>query len=392
MISKRFIISILSIFIFPFSATSAFAAIITISPSQSIQTVVNTANSGDTIQVRAGTYPSFTISKNNLIIAGYPGERPILSGGSGIVLSGSGIIFSNFEVTSMSANQSAAILSRGSDNIIKDNLVHGNISQGTNGIIVMGTNNRVENNTLHNNNRMGIGIYNSSGNIITNNTVYNNKLSAGDSDGIHCIGDSAGQSHDNIIRDNITYENADDGIDTWNCTSNQIIGNISHHNGGTGDGHGIKLGYGGNNIVKNNTSYSNLACGFTSNGSGNSYENNIAYSNAQCGFTDSYRVPGNTGTSSFINNVAYNNPTNYVKGQYTTVFTGNSESAPSPPPSTIPIKPGDANGDNKVDGIDYIVWLNHYSQSVSGATNGDFNNSGIVDGVDYVVWLNNYGK
>ena len=53
--------------------------------------------------------------------------------------------------------------------------------------------------------------------------------------------------------------------------------------------------------------------------------------------------------------------------------------------------PGDANGDGKVDGLDYVVWLNNYSKSVTaGAGSGDFNNSGIVDGLDYVIWLNNY--
>ena len=71
----------------------------------------------------------------------------------------------------------------------------------------------------------------------------------------------------------------------------------------------------------------------------------------------------------------------------------------SPPPSTAPspspspaAKPGDANGDGQVDGVDYVVWLNHFNQSVSGAANGDFNNNNKVDGVDYVIWLNNYGK
>ncbi len=64
---------------------------------------------------------------------------------------------------------------------------------------------------------------------------------------------------------------------------------------------------------------------------------------------------------------------------------------PSSTPVTL-MKPGDANNDNRVDGVDYIVWLNHYNQSVSGATNGDFNNSNRVDGVDYIVWMNNYGK
>lgn len=79
-----------------------------------------------------------------------------------------------------------------------------------------------------------------------------------------------------------------------------------------------------------------------------------------------------------------------VNNTYTGVFPCGS--SPSPAPSPLPAKPGDADGDNDVDGVDYVIWLNHYNQSVFGPTNGDFNNSGKVDGVDYVVWLNNYGK
>jgi hypothetical protein len=63
----------------------------------------------------------------------------------------------------------------------------------------------------------------------------------------------------------------------------------------------------------------------------------------------------------------------------------------SPTPTTT-VKAGDANGDGKVDGVDYVIWLNHYNQTVAVGTLGDFNKSGKVDGVDYVVWLNNYGK
>jgi len=51
---------------------------------------------------------------------------------------------------------------------------------------------------------------------------------------------------------------------------------------------------------------------------------------------------------------------------------------------------GDANGDGKVDGIDYVIWLSHYNQYVSGAENGDFNGDNKVDGMDYVIWLQNY--
>ena len=61
-------------------------------------------------------------------------------------------------------------------------------------------------------------------------------------------------------------------------------------------------------------------------------------------------------------------------------------------PSPLPPIPGDANGDRHVDGLDYVIWLNHYNTSTSnGATDGDFSNDGSVDGLDYVVWLNNYG-
>ncbi|OGG02235.1 hypothetical protein A2W14_02595 [Candidatus Gottesmanbacteria bacterium RBG_16_37_8] len=55
--------------------------------------------------------------------------------------------------------------------------------------------------------------------------------------------------------------------------------------------------------------------------------------------------------------------------------------------------PGDANGDNKVDGLDYVIWLNNYNKTTNnGISDGDFDNSGKVDGLDYVIWLNNYGS
>lgn len=65
---------------------------------------------------------------------------------------------------------------------------------------------------------------------------------------------------------------------------------------------------------------------------------------------------------------------------------------PRPPsPTATAGKAGDANGDGRVDGVDYVIWVNHYNQTVSGVVNGDFDGSGRVDGVDYVIWVNNYG-
>ncbi|MBI3980841.1 hypothetical protein HY345_02485 [Candidatus Microgenomates bacterium] len=59
-------------------------------------------------------------------------------------------------------------------------------------------------------------------------------------------------------------------------------------------------------------------------------------------------------------------------------------------PTNAETKPGDANDDNEVDGVDYVVWLNHYNQNTNnGYRDADFNTDGKVDGLDYVIWVNN---
>lgn len=65
----------------------------------------------------------------------------------------------------------------------------------------------------------------------------------------------------------------------------------------------------------------------------------------------------------------------------------------SPTATSVAVKLGDANGDGKVDGQDYIIWLTHYNQTTNNkSTEGDFDGNGRVDGVDYITWLNTYGK
>ena len=54
---------------------------------------------------------------------------------------------------------------------------------------------------------------------------------------------------------------------------------------------------------------------------------------------------------------------------------------------------GDANGDCKVDGIDYATWWLNFGKTTSlGKSAGDFNNDTKVDGIDYAVWFLNFGK
>jgi hypothetical protein len=59
-----------------------------------------------------------------------------------------------------------------------------------------------------------------------------------------------------------------------------------------------------------------------------------------------------------------------------------------------PRRPGDANGDGMVDGLDYLAWAVNFGASEPpelSASDGDFNDDGTIDGNDYLVWANNFG-
>ncbi len=52
-------------------------------------------------------------------------------------------------------------------------------------------------------------------------------------------------------------------------------------------------------------------------------------------------------------------------------------------------KAGDANLDECVDGLDYVVWSSNYKTGTTWGQ-GDFTGDQIVDGLDYIVWSTNY--
>jgi hypothetical protein len=112
------------------------------------------------------------------------------------------------------------------------------------------------------------------------------------------------------------------------------------------------------------------------------------------GMSDSWETaqglnPNSSDASQDKDGDGYTNIEEYINGSGATV---SPSPTPSSTPSPSPVKIGDANVDGKVDGIDYVMWLNHYNQSFTGPTYGDFNNNSIVDGIDYVIWITNYGK
>lgn len=289
---------------------------------------------GDTLFVRKGPYPSFVMNPRSgtaagyITIAGYNDEMPLINGGQGIELRGTSfVILRGFEVTGATGDWTGGINVTHSStanpryNIIEFNKVHHNTYANMSGIkISEGSYNKVLHNEVYNNYFACIritGTFNGmTDNEIGFNTVYGNTLAGSDADGIGLFGITIIRT---FIHDNHVYGNGDDGIDTWNTSSNTIAGNISHDNTGVGDGNGFKLGgdNGGNNIVKNNIAYNNKARGFDLNGSGgNVYYNNVAYNNLGYGFQDTSRrvffCTVNTCPVFLLANIGYNN----VKGNF----------------------------------------------------------------------------
>lgn len=312
-------------------------------PYKTIAKAITSASAGDTIYVRAGTYPAFSVTKsgsagNYLTISGYGSEKPIITGSSQqiVLTSVSYVRISGFEVIGATASWGGGIyVDRSNYNIIENNIVHDNTGSNTSGILVSaGSYNKILNNEVYNNYLNGIQIISHSstqsvGNEISNNKSYNNTLSGGNSDGIKLEGLN---TKNNLISNNLTYGNADDGVDTWNSSNNQVVGNISHSHRGGGDGNGFKLGglgaTTGYNKVVQNISYNNKNHGFDSNGSGgNQYYHNVAYANSGFGFEDGYKDSGCTGSgcnSIYINNIGYNNVRgNFSAGDFTYVSRNN---------------------------------------------------------------------
>lgn len=105
-------------------------------------------------------------------------------------------------------------------------------------------------------------------------------------------------------------------------------------------------------------------------------------------------TPTPTPTSVIASNTPTKTPTPVIATNTSTPRPSNTATATatSTVTSTPAPLPGDANNDGVVDGADYIPWLTHYNQTISGTINGDFNGNGKVDGVDYVIWFTNYGN
>jgi hypothetical protein len=250
-------------------------------PLRTIQRAANIAQPGDTIYIRAGTYPiqvAFTRSgtpTQPITWTSYPGETAILDGSNQTPVESSHRVwvqnithntFANLEIRN--GPREGIIIQHAHHNLFTHLHIHGH---HTSGILNMHSNhNTFQYIVTHNN----YDRYNPSGRI------------GDDADGISI---SSGDS--NTLYRVIAYNNSDDGIDTWRSTNTTIDSSIAFNNGrgSHGDGNGIKAG--GNNdhvhtIVRNSITFNNRANGFDDNsGQHVTFINNTAYNNHGANFS-----------------------------------------------------------------------------------------------------------
>lgn len=432
--------------LFLFSASPAVAAVYDVNP-QTIGSVLKELQPGDTVNAAAGAYAPFTVSRSGTASAPITvkGSGAVVSGGTiGLTLSGSYLEVSGFEVT---AAASHGLLITGKHIKLTDFSVHDNVSEniqsdgncgklssgfGSGLSIKLGSEDvRVSRGTLYHNCGEGMTATRTINTTVTKVTSYDNysgnfyidnsKDVTLDGNFSYCTNNTKFYRDSKPAR---SYMVGEEYYSSWGAqlSNATMINNLALGCRGLGfNGSKVSGGLKGGLIAHNTlwgivpagssavyfasapqTSnvriYNNILNGSISldSSAGITSGNNLAsptFQTAPAINPDSFQLAANSAginagaadlgvTGDYYGNIRDSQPDSGAY-EYGVV------SGASPSPAA---KPGDANGDGQVDGVDYSIWLNHYGQAVSGAASGDFNNDNRVDGVDYVIWLTNYGK
>jgi parallel beta-helix repeat protein len=294
-------------------------------PFRTLKHGVSVLQPGDSLYVRAGTYaealigaiPGGTSWANPVTVAAYPGESVTLRPKSGpdsvlmfygaeqyiviagLILDGTNVNYDAVKITVTGANSFAhhiCLVSCEIKNAYEQGIL---VTDGANYNVFL--NLLVHDNALSRGKRSlpqwyYHGIYISTDhNLIQGCRVYHN---AGY--GIHCYDDSGISAHDNVI-----------------------YGNVSYNNGVAGNGAGIILSSGCNNIASNNVVYGNdygISVDYSAINAG--VYNNTVTANRKYGI---YIGPGSV-NAVVMNNIAYNNrwsPDLIDDGSQGTTYTNN---------------------------------------------------------------------
>jgi parallel beta-helix repeat protein len=237
-------------------ANKSEAATITVSNPDAVQSAIDSATTGDIIQLRTGHYGGFTISGNGKTVKPYPGDSPYTNG-STITISGSNQVVDGLVAEN---NSGDGFYVTGTNNTLRNcratnnGRVSGSFADGitvrnASGILI-------ENCVAEKNGFHGISVYLSSNVTIKNSIARNNDGIDEDSDGFH-IGDSNNVTVDRSIAEN----NAEDGFDVSRLGSPytgsrgvKIYNSIARGNGNAGFSNNAK---GSDITIINNLSYDN---------------------------------------------------------------------------------------------------------------------------------------
>ena len=248
-------------------------------PLRTVQRAVDLAKPGDTIAVRAGTYP---LTDNITIATSGTASQPISLGayqGERVVIDGEQLAASHTPVGgSIPRAERGAIHQEASYWRISDleivNGPYGVYCDGCNGNVFA----RLK---THDNYESGFQLQGaSSNNQILNLDSYGNRDPRKNGESADGLAIKEGSGTGNVVRGARLWNNVDDGFDDWKFTSPVVIENtIAYGNGFNrwnfpdfaGDGNGFKLGGGSPapavaHTLRNSVAFKNAAHGVTDNG------------------------------------------------------------------------------------------------------------------------------
>jgi len=256
------IICLLLIACSPYQIKPVSSETIQVVPGQKIQTAVNNAAVGDTIQVAAGIYYEHIVVNKSLTIAGENSQTTIIDGtGNGTIfdLDGSNINITGFTIRNAGNNNYAIMSEKAAPTNDNHRITNNIITTSSCGIYLSLSNlNKILNNEFINNAFQSILLNNSGNNNITGNTITegaygirmlfsNNNIIVGNtisqtSFGVHLTSSSTGSTirqntisarntgiystSDSTIVDHNTITGGSYGIYFYNCKSGSIYYNI----------------------------------------------------------------------------------------------------------------------------------------------------------------------
>jgi parallel beta-helix repeat protein len=237
-------------------------------PWRTLQKAADTMVADDTTYVRSGTYTRVNLKRSGasgqyITFEAYPGEHPVLDGGSWV-----GFVDRYADTSPL-------------EYFIIDGFEIKNFEHGIN--LIQSNHFIIRNNKVHDNSSFGILVDGAEDGEIANNSVFN----TGSYSGI-----LVSNSTNIDIHHNVSYSNNHNGIGMSHAAHNNLV----HHNIAYDNSCGADQRYAGiaievnseRNRVYNNLIYDNCHAGYLTNSPNNEIYNNVMYGNigAQISFGD----------------------------------------------------------------------------------------------------------